>query len=150
MNQTSFAKFKNNTRVHIGFRTSDLEAAIRFYSLLLGGDPVKQKVDYAKWESDDPSVNLYLTAGSVSSHSAGTHYGIQVKSTEAIASAKARFESAGVPFQSEDESVCCYALQDKFWVADPDGNEWEVFVVLDDADSFRSETSECCASEAPQ
>jgi len=30
------------------------------------------------------------------------------------------------------QTNCCYALQDKTWVHDPDGNEWEVFVVLED------------------
>ena len=30
------------------------------------------------------------------------------------------------------QTTCCYAVQDKAWVNDPDGNEWEVFVVLED------------------
>ena len=128
-------------------RTSDLSGAIGFYSLLLGSEPVKSKPDYAKWEADDPSVNLSLTVGPKGESSGGAHYGIQVKSTDAVAAAKARFEAAGVPFQSEEETVCCYALQDKFWVTDPDGNEWEIFVVLEDAEVFRSEASECCATE---
>jgi hypothetical protein len=24
---------------------------------------------------------------------------------------------------------CCFALQDKVWITDPDGNRWEVFTV---------------------
>ncbi|HAA74409.1 TPA: hypothetical protein DCE37_04720 [Candidatus Latescibacteria bacterium] len=59
----------------------------------------------------------------------------------------AKFEAAGVNFQSEDETVCCYALRDKFWVSDLDWNAWEVFVVLDDADAFSEETSTCCQTE---
>jgi catechol 2,3-dioxygenase-like lactoylglutathione lyase family enzyme len=147
MNKLSSANFTNDTRVHIGLRTSDLERATRFYSLLLGSDPVKQKVDYAKWETDDPSVNLSLTVGPPGKSSGGAHYGIQVKSTDAVAAAKSRFEAADVPYHSEDETVCCYALQDKFWIEDPDGNEWEVFVVLEDTEAFRSEASDCCKSE---
>ena len=34
--------------------------------------------------------------------------------------------------RDEMQTSCCYALQDKTWVRDPDGNEWEVFVVLED------------------
>ncbi len=77
----------------------------------------------------------------------GAHYGIQVKSTDAVQAAKTPFEAAGVHFQSEDETVCCCAIQDKFWVSDLDGNAWPVFVVLDDADAFSEETSTCCQTE---
>ena len=28
--------------------------------------------------------------------------------------------------------VTCYAKQDKIWAHDPDGNEWEVYVLTDD------------------
>jgi hypothetical protein len=34
--------------------------------------------------------------------------------------------------RDEMQTTCCYAVQDKTWVSDPDGNEWEVFVVLED------------------
>ena len=146
MSHTSSVKFQNDTRVHVGFHTSDLDKAITFYRLLLGCDPVKVKPDYAKFETDDPSVNLSLTAGGKGG-AGGAHYGIQVKSTDAVEAAKKRFENAGVAFHSEEQGVCCYALQDKFWIADPDGNEWEVFVVLEDADTFRSESSDCCQDE---
>ena len=37
------------------------------------------------------------------------------------------------------------ALQDKTWVSDPDGNEWEVFVVLQDN---LPQTSSCCVPSA--
>jgi len=147
MSKESSVSFAGETRIHIGLRTSDLAKAVSFYSLLLGSSPVKVKDDYAKWEPADPSVNLSITAGRSGDPVGGAHYGIQMKSTDAVQAAKARFEAAGVPFQSEDETVCCYALQDKFWVTDPDGNAWEVFVVLDDADEFREETSTCCQTK---
>ena len=147
MNQLSSVNFENDTRIHIGLRTSDLEGAIAFYSLLLGIEPVKVKPDYAKWEADDPSINLSLTSGSAGNSSGGAHYGVQVKSTDAVAEAKVRFEAAGIPFRTEDQSVCCYALQDKFWVTDPDDNAWEVFVVLEDTEAFRSDSSDCCVSD---
>jgi lactoylglutathione lyase len=124
-----------------------LERAVDFYTLLLGSKPTKMKTDYAKFETDDPSVNLSLTTGGPGHGSSGAHYGIQVKSTDAVAAAKARFSEAGVDIRSEYETVCCYALQDKFWVHDPDGTEWEIFVVLEDANVFRFETSACCGTE---
>jgi hypothetical protein len=39
---------------------------------------------------------------------------------------------AGLITRDEMQTSCCYAVQDKTWVHDPDGNEWEVFVVLED------------------
>ena len=30
--------------------------------------------------------------------------------------------------------TCCYAVQDKVWVDDPDGAPWEVYTVLADSD----------------
>ena len=45
--------------------------------------------------------------------------------------------------------TCCYAVQDKVWAADPDGNKWEVYVVLDDdAARHPSTQSTCCADES--
>jgi hypothetical protein len=43
-----------------------------------------------------------------------------------------RWTEAGLLTRDEMQTNCCYALQDKTWVRDPDGNEWEVFVVLED------------------
>ncbi|NKB72748.1 MAG: glyoxalase/bleomycin resistance/dioxygenase family protein [Candidatus Latescibacteria bacterium] len=149
MNRTSSVAFQNNTRIHIGLHASELDRATAFYTLLLGCNPVKVKSDYAKFEAEDPSVNLSLTAGGNGAPNGGVHYGIQVKSTDAVIAAKQRFEAAGITFQSEDQTVCCYALQDKFWIADPDGNRWEIFVVLEDTDAFREEEpSACCKEES--
>jgi hypothetical protein len=38
---------------------------------------------------------------------------------------------AGLETRIEENVTCCYAVQDKVWVTDPDGNNWEVYVVLD-------------------
>jgi hypothetical protein len=40
--------------------------------------------------------------------------------------------AAGLITRDEMQTDCCYATQDKTWVRDPDGNEWEAFVVLRD------------------
>jgi hypothetical protein len=48
--------------------------------------------------------------------------------------------------EEEMLTTCCYAVQDKTWVTDPDGIKWEVFAVLADADSYREGKSPaaCC------
>jgi hypothetical protein len=49
----------------------------------------------------------------------------------------------------ERDTSCCYARQDKVWVADPAGNRWEVYTVLGDVDDDHGDdharsTAACC------
>jgi hypothetical protein len=46
------------------------------------------------------------------------------------------------------DTNCCYANQNKTWVKDPDGNEWEAFVVLEDNLAEQEVTSEACCAPA--
>ena len=46
-----------------------------------------------------------------------------------VLEAQLRVENAGLLTREETNTNCCYALQDKVWVEDPDGNEWEIFTV---------------------
>ena len=46
--------------------------------------------------------------------------------------ARLRLTAAGLATFDEGDTVCCYARQDKLWATDPDGNRWEVYVLLDD------------------
>jgi hypothetical protein len=49
------------------------------------------------------------------------------------------------------QTTCCYALQDKAWVNDPDGNEWEVFTVIEDnlgETESKAEGGEVCCAPA--
>jgi len=61
-----------------------------------------------------------------------SHLGIQVESTDDVLALKNAWENEGLITREEMQTTCCYAVQDKAWVNDPDGNEWEVFVVLQD------------------
>ena len=121
-----------------------------FYETLLGVPPTKQRPGYVKFEPDDPSVNLTLNevGNSTTGGQPATHYGIQVKSTQAVQDAIQRLSAAGLRTDSEENTACCYAVQDKVWLTDPDGNKWEVFVVLEaDVDQRKDETSSCCAGD---
>lgn len=133
--------FKTPTRMHVGLEVRDLEASVRFYQTLFGVAPSKRKPGYAKFESEETPVNLTLNeradaTGRMTGGSA--HLGIEVKSTKAVAAALARMSEAGVGVLPETGS-CCFAFQEKVWLADPDGNRWEVFVVLADDDEPHGE-----------
>ena len=63
-----------------------------------------------------------------------SHFGIAT-SAEGLQETKARITEAGFEIEEEKDTVCCYALQDKFWVKDPSGYRWEVYQFKGDAES---------------
>ena len=149
MNRESAVTFTGNTRIHIGLGVENLDRSIEFYRTLFGQGPVKIREGYAKFEVSDPSVNLALNqVGSMAKNqrTPESHFGIQVQSTEMISEALTRFRAGGLETAVEEDATCCYAVQDKVWVTDPDGHHWEVFVVLEaDAERHSKNTSsQCC------
>jgi catechol 2,3-dioxygenase-like lactoylglutathione lyase family enzyme len=117
-------------KTHIALNVTDLGKSVAFYQAMFGIAPVKHKADYAKFDLEQPALNLSMNlTDRLESHGALSHLGIQVSSTEDVQAAIARFKSAGLATFEEQDTDCCYALQDKVWVTDPDGNRWEVFVV---------------------
>lgn len=97
---------------------------------------------YAKFDVLNPPLNLALNESPFNERGALSHLGIQVASTEDVLQIKAWWEEIGLLTRDEMQTNCCYALQDKTWARDPDGNEWEVFVVLED-NLAESDACEC-------
>ena len=150
MSSESAVEFPGKQRLHIALTVSDIEASKRFYALLLGVSPSKERPRYAKFEPTDPSVNLTLNEvdGQVMVEGGSAHFGVQVKSVAAVHAAIARFKNAGIETITEESTTCCYAVQDKVWAVDPDGHKWEVFVVLQaDVKDALYEESGCCGPE---
>lgn len=150
MDHQSAVEFPGQFRMHIALNVSDLEASKRFYQLLFGVGPSKERPRYAKFEPNDPSVNLTLNEidESFSVEGGSAHFGVQVKTVANVHEALERFKSAGIETITEEATTCCYAVQDKVWVIDPDGHRWEVFVVLEaDAKDALYEESGCCGPE---
>ena len=113
-------------RVHIHLTVSDLAKSQAFYSRLFGA-PVKEKPGYAKFLPEFGPVNLALTEGRPAAGGAVNHLGVQVESPEVVQRELARVKAAGLSVREEMGVTCCHANQDKFWVQDPDGVEWEVY-----------------------
>lgn len=120
--------FEGRSRIHISLDVTDIETALPFYLVLFGARPTKRCDDYVKFELDEPRINLTLNQHA-ESHASSGHYGIQVKSSTTVAETSQRLRDAGFAITQEEETACCYAVQSKVWVVDPDGNRWEVFVV---------------------
>lgn len=117
-------------KTHIALKATNLETSVEFYQALFGVTPVKYKSDYAKFDIANPPLNLTLNLEeNVQPGGNLDHLGIQVESSQEVAAAIERFKIAEFSIFEEHETDCCYAVQDKVWVTDPDGNRWEVFVV---------------------
>jgi catechol 2,3-dioxygenase-like lactoylglutathione lyase family enzyme len=122
----------NVLKPHLSLNVSNIDASVAFYEKAFGVTASKRRPGYAKFDLDAPSLNLTMQEAPRTGVNA-SHFGVQVASSEDVAAAWARFKAAGLVTTTEDNTSCCYALQDKVWVEDPDGNAWEVFVVKGEA-----------------
>jgi catechol 2,3-dioxygenase-like lactoylglutathione lyase family enzyme len=114
-------------KVHLHMHVSDLAKSRAFYEKFLGEGPVKVKLGYVKFLPAWAPVNLALSAGGAVGEGTINHVGVQVDTVETVMTELARVKAAGVPVREEIGVNCCHANQDKFWVQDPDGVEWEVY-----------------------
>jgi predicted lactoylglutathione lyase len=128
----SAVQFSTDSRVHMNWFVNDLAESTRFYEVFFGQPPSKQRPDYVKFELEDPPLHLALNQDMAPTPGGFiAHMGIQLKSTDQIAKAKERFVAAGFHVEEELAKDCCYAVQNKIWLGDPDGNRWELFVTTD-------------------
>lgn len=134
-------------KAHLALNVRSLENSLIFYRKLLGIEPSKVRTGYAKFDVHNPPLNLTLNEHAFNERGALSHLGIQVASTDDVLAIRENWIDKGLLTRDEMQTSCCYALQDKAWVRDPDGNEWEVFVVLEDN---LAETVPCeCGTKVP-
>ncbi len=122
------------SRVQLALNVSDIDEAVAFYSKLFQVEPAKRRPGYANFAVESPPLKLVLIENTEAAGSLN-HLGVEVFSTDEVAATQARLAGEGLATASEDEVTCCYAVQDKVWVDDPDGAPWEVYTVLADSDA---------------
>ncbi len=134
-------------RMHMSLFVADINQTTSFYQKFFGIDPSKQKPGYVKFELANPGLIISFIQGeNPKGHELG-HLGIQVESMKALHEKKISLEGM-LEMTEEHQTNCCYALQDKFWVSDPDGYKWEVYYFHEDVDQNDPEYAEegaCCA-----
>lgn len=138
-------------KAHLAINVRDAETSIEFYKKMFGIEPSKVRTGYAKFDVQNPPLNFTINQHSFGERGALSHLGIQVASTEDVLAMREQWVERGLLTRDEMNTDCCYATQDKTWVHDPDGNEWEVFVVLKDnlpETAERLQASACCAPAA--
>lgn len=132
------------SRVQLALNVNDLASAISFYSKLFGTEPAKVRDGYANFAIVEPPLKLVLIENP--GHG-GTlnHLGVEVEDTALVTAATDRLREAGLVTDVEENTTCCYAVQDKVWVHGPDQEPWEVYTVLADAPvSLGAKPTSCC------
>jgi len=137
-------------RVHLNLDVRDLTRSVAFYGTLFGTMPSKLESDYANWRLDAPGLHLALVHKPQHEPAeTDQHFGIEIMDDDALFTWRDRVKAAGIDVRVEEAVTCCYAVANKFWVTDPDGNDWEFWVKHEDADAMHGDTAStdagCCA-----
>jgi len=140
------------SRVQLALNVADLEASVAFYSKLFGTEPAKRRPGYANFAIAEPPLKLVLIEGSPGQETRLDHLGVEVATTDQVTAAADRLKDAGLATFEENDTSCCYAVQDKVWVTGPGKEPWEVYVVKADAGTLGKSgdgaPDACCGTTA--
>jgi len=135
-------------KTHLSINVTNVKDSIDFYTKMFGVEPVKVRADYAKFDIANPPLNFTMNQSGFERGGSLSHLGLQVESTAEVLEMTERWATSGLVTLQEMKTDCCYALQDKTWVQDPDGNRWEVFTVLENTEGPEKAASGCCSPSA--
>jgi len=133
-------------RFHTNLPVKNIHDSVTFYRVLFDAEPVKTTRDYAKFLPTDAGLNISFHESAKVGEFKALHLGLEMPDSAALDRAHARLAAAGLITVERETSVCCYANQDKFWVTDPDGYRWEVYLVLEDTALKIDSTANCCVA----
>ena len=138
-------------RLQLALNVSDLDEAIGFYSKLFATPPAKVRPGYANFAVADPPLKLVLIEH-VDDRGNGVvgalnHLGVEVRDAAEVSAASDRLAGEGLDTLDQFGTTCCFAVQNKVWVDDPDATPWEVYTVLADApvETGIAGDGSCCA-----
>ncbi|GHG04408.1 MULTISPECIES: ArsI/CadI family heavy metal resistance metalloenzyme [Amycolatopsis] len=134
------------SRVQLALRVGDLEGSIDFYSKLFGTEPAKRRPGYANFAIAEPALKLVLLEGEPGQATVMDHLGVEVESTDQVSEAGKRLTGEGLETLTEDNTTCCYAVQDKVWVHGPGQEPWEVYTVKADSQIDKATQPDGCCS----
>jgi catechol 2,3-dioxygenase-like lactoylglutathione lyase family enzyme len=141
------------SRVQLALNVSNIDEAVDFYQKLFNTEPAKRRPGYANFAIIDPALKLVLIEDSSQKPGSLNHLGVEVETTNEVSAAQARLSDEGLATAVEEQTSCCYAVQDKVWVDGPGGEPWEIYTVLADtempAGQLRSAApgeAACCAT----
>jgi catechol 2,3-dioxygenase-like lactoylglutathione lyase family enzyme len=136
------------SRVQLALRVGDLEGSIDFYAKLFNTEPAKLRPGYANFAVAEPALKLVLLEGEPGQATVLDHLGVEVESTDEVDQATRRLTGEGMETLSENDTTCCYAVQDKVWVHGPGKEPWEVYTVKADSQTYGTDTPGTTATPA--
>ncbi len=140
------------SRVQLALRVGDLAGSIAFYTKLFGVEPAKQRPGYANFAVAEPPLKLVLLEGEPGQETVMDHLGVEVETSEQVTEATGRLSALGLFTDVENDTTCCYAVQDKVWVHGPGKEPWEVYVVKGDSTTYGTDpgltAAACCTDDA--
>jgi catechol 2,3-dioxygenase-like lactoylglutathione lyase family enzyme len=143
------------TRIQLALNVDDIDAAVAFYTAMLGTEPAKRRPGYANFAVTTPPLKLVLIENKGASERLN-HLGVELGTVDDVDAEQTRLGAAGLVSTDERDTTCCYAKQDKFWVeGSPDGERWEFYTVVADSPTFFAEvgaadagSDTCCGTPA--
>ena len=121
-------------RLHLHFRTNDLDRSISYYTALFGAEPTMRKPDHAKWVLEDPRAHVSV---STTTGPAGfDHAGISLETRNDLDVAASRLREHGQSLFAEEATTCCYAKSNKYWARGPQDEKWELFQTFADSSEY--------------
>ncbi len=119
-------------KFHVGLHVADRRRSVAFYRVLFGVAPAREIEDHVRFELESPPLVVVLVQSPQEPGGTLNHLGLRVRNAAELVEIQRRLEEAGHATQRQDGVECCYARQTKFWIADPDSNLWEIYVVEED------------------
>src|SRR5258708_36709019 len=106
-------------KVNVALNVSDVKKSTEFYGKMLGLKPMKERIGYAKFDVQNPPLNLTLNQVAEVGKGRLSHLGIQVSSTHDVYATKQKCIEPGLLKSMEMKKTGCIALQNKTWVKNP-------------------------------
>jgi catechol 2,3-dioxygenase-like lactoylglutathione lyase family enzyme len=139
-------------RFHVHISVDDLDRNVRFYTTVFGTSPTVLKPDYAKWMLEDPRINFAISKRGVKP--GVDHLGMQVESEAELNELRQQVAAAEIAALDQQNTVCCYARSDKYWITDPQGVAWETFHTLESVSVYGqaqgADSTACCSPTPPE
>lgn len=134
-------------RLQLALNVRNIEEAVSYYSKLFDTQPHKRRKGYANFAIDNPPLKLVLIENP-NADDRINHLGVEVEQKEDLSGVLNRLEHVGIVDEIENQTTCCFAIQDKIWSTEPQGLRWEWYTITDDnpKEANAPKTSNMCCT----
>lgn len=138
------------SKFHLSLNVSNIEESLTFYEGFFQRSADKVKDDYFKFDLNEPALTISFVYNPKAVASQFGHIGFRLENDTDVFKEMERVKKLGCDVIEEKDVNCCYARQDKFWVKDPNGYDWEVYSFHEDVEfndpKARNSTGDLCCT----